>query len=126
MGDERVCKKVLIYFLCLCVAYFNRELITHISLIFILYKSGIICVILYCFYVPSGLLTQNCCVRFPKPKICSVLLFWVIKAVTLPFDQTNKAEDFRILIKNHLPVTTFSLSLQATTLLIQTYTTLLI
>lgn len=53
-----------------------------------------------------------------KKKICSVLLQRVIKAVTLPFDQTNKGEDFRILIRKYLPFTTFSFNVQATTLLI--------
>lgn len=72
---------------------------------------------MYCFFFTSGLLIPNCYVRLPNPKICSVLLVRVTKADTLPFDQTNKAEDFRILTRKHLPFTTSSLNLHITTLL---------
>lgn len=39
-----------------------------------------------------------------------------MKADTLPLDQTDKAEDFRIPVRKHLPLTTFSPNLQDTTL----------
>lgn len=104
------------FFLWLCGAYFNTELITH--------TFHFHCLQVMNHLYHTVLLSSHFWVTNPKllckpskPKLCSLLLLRVIKADMLLFDQTTTAEDFRIIIRKHLPFTTFFFNLQATTLL---------